>query len=432
MTWISGRPPTKIELSNPSAGGDGAIVDGVNSAIKATVTDLASSNPLSVAIVDGSGAQITSFGGGTQYTEGDTDATITGTAMMMEGAGNTLLPVQGTTADGILVNLGANNDVVVSATNLDVRDLTATDVVTVTGGAGQTADVKITLDGESVPVTGTFWQATQPVSGTVTATAQPGVDIGDVTINNPSIAVTQSGTWDEVGINDSGNSITVDAPVGTPVFVRLSDGASAIATLPVSLASVPSHDVTNAGIFAVQSTNQANSGVDIGDVTINNASGASAVNIQDGGNSITVDGAVTISGTVAVTQSGVWDEVGINDSGNSITVDDGGSSLTVDGTGTFTTKELRASTGTNTSVADSATSVTILASNANRLGASVTNDSSAVLYLLLGATTASTTNYTVRIAQYGYYEVPFSYTGQLTGIWATDPGDGAARVTELT
>lgn len=33
----------------------------------------------------------------------------------------------------------------------------------------------------------------------------------------------------------------------------------------------------------------ANSGVDIGDVTINNAAGASAVNIQDGGNSITVD-----------------------------------------------------------------------------------------------------------------------------------------------
>jgi hypothetical protein len=37
----------------------------------------------------------------------------------------------------------------------------------------------------------------------------------------------------------------------------------------------------------------ANSGVDIGDVTINNAAGGSAVNIQDGGNSITVDGAVT-------------------------------------------------------------------------------------------------------------------------------------------
>jgi len=67
------------------------------------------------------------------------------------------------------------------------------------------------------------------------------------------------------------------------------------ATQPVSLASVPSHAVTNTGTFAVQSTNQANSGVDIGDVTVNNAAGASAVNIQDGGNSITVDGMVAVS-----------------------------------------------------------------------------------------------------------------------------------------
>jgi hypothetical protein len=49
------------------------------------------------------------------------------------------------------------------------------------------------------------------------------------------------------------------------------------------------------------STLGANSGVDIGDVTINNAVGASAVNIQDGGNSITVDGSVSITGSVTVT-----------------------------------------------------------------------------------------------------------------------------------
>lgn len=40
-------------------------------------------------------------------------------------------------------------------------------------------------------------------------------------------------------------------------------------------------------------------GTDIGDVTINNSTGASAVNIQDGGNTITVDG------TVAVTNSDI-------------------------------------------------------------------------------------------------------------------------------
>jgi hypothetical protein len=95
-------------------------------------------------------------------------------------------------------------------------------------------------------------------------------------------------------------------------------------------------------------------------------------------------------------------------------------------------KEVRAATGTNSSVADNAASVTILASNTSRLGATVYNDSSATLYLLLGSTAASTTNYTCKIVASGYYEVPFGYTGQLTGIWASDPGDGAARVTEIT
>jgi len=87
-------------------------------------------------------------GGGTQYTEGDTDASITGTATLVEGAANALAVL--------------------------TQPLTDTQL--------RASDVKVTLDGESVPVTGTFYQATQPVS----------------------------------------------------------------------LASVPSHDVTNAGTFAVQ------------------------------------------------------------------------------------------------------------------------------------------------------------------------------------
>jgi hypothetical protein len=59
-------------------------------------------------------------------------------------------------------------------------------------------------------------------------------------------------TSNPMPVSDAGGSFTVDAPVGTPVFVRLSDGTSAISTLPVSLASVPSHAVTNAGTFATQ------------------------------------------------------------------------------------------------------------------------------------------------------------------------------------
>lgn len=191
---------------------------------------------------------------------------------------------------------------------------------------GVTTDVKVTLDGETVPVTGTFYQATQPVSIAATVAVDPTddptrdngkVDIasldqytpvaGRLPVDGSGVTQPVSGTFwqatqpvsiaSSVPVTDNAGSLTVDAPVATPVFVRLSDGASAITTLPVSLASVPSHAVTNAGTFAVQSTNQANSGVDIGDVTINNAAGAAAVNIQDGGNTITVDGTVSVTGS---------------------------------------------------------------------------------------------------------------------------------------
>jgi len=95
-------------------------------------------------------------------------------------------------------------------------------------------------------------------------------------------------------------------------------------------------------------------------------------------------------------------------------------------------KEVRSTTPSQSTVADTATSTTLLASNSNRLGATIANDSSAVLYVLLGSGTASATNYSVRMVQYSYYEVPFNYTGQIVGVWASDPGDGAARITELS
>jgi hypothetical protein len=91
-----------------------------------------------------------------------------------------------------------------------------------------------------------------------------------------------------------------------------------------------------------------------------------------------------------------------------------------------------AGTATRTQVADNASSVTILASNANRKGAVILNDSSAMLFLALGTGTATSTNYTTRLYQYQAYEVPSMYTGQVIGIWETDPNDGGARVTELT
>lgn len=104
-------------------------------------------------------------GGGTQYTEGDTDASITGTAMLWEDTSDTLRPVSA--AKPLPVDL-------------------------------QDASVAVTK------------------SGTWTLDANSGTDIGDVTINNASGA-------SAVHIQDGGNSITVDNG-GT--FATQVDGAA--------------------------------------------------------------------------------------------------------------------------------------------------------------------------------------------------------------
>jgi hypothetical protein len=89
-----------------------------------------------------------------------------------------------------------------------------------------------------------------------------------------------------------------------------------------------------------------------------------------------------------------------------------------------------ASTAAVTSVASSATNVTLLSSSANRIGMTVYNDSTAVLYLKYG-TVASLTSFTVQMGPAAYWEMAQPiYTGQIDGIWSA--ANGNARITELT
>lgn len=269
----SGNLPISASIS----GADGAITDGVDTAIKATVKDLTNSNPVTVAITDGNGDQITSFGGGTQYTEGDTDATITGTAMMMEGAANALVAAQGTAADGLLVNLGANNDVTVTGT------------VTANAGSGTQA-----VSAASLPLpSGAATSANQTtvighldgVEGLLTTidadtgnlpTIETNTDFGTVTgggTETGALRVTVANNSTGVlSVDDNGSTLSVDDGGGSLTV----DGTVAVS----GTVTVGSHAVTNAGTFAVQvssalpsGTNAigklaANSGVDIGDVDV--------------------------------------------------------------------------------------------------------------------------------------------------------------------
>lgn len=91
-----------------------------------------------------------------------------------------------------------------------------------------------------------------------------------------------------------------------------------------------------------------------------------------------------------------------------------------------------ASTGTLTTVNDTASSTTILAANASRRGATIWNDSTATLYLLLASGTASATNASLSLLPGETFLLENGeYTGIIVGIWSAD-ASGAARVTEFT
>lgn len=90
------------------------------------------------------------------------------------------------------------------------------------------------------------------------------------------------------------------------------------------------------------------------------------------------------------------------------------------------------STSNTSSVASSASNVVLLPSNTLRLGATVFNDSTAILYIKLGAT-ATTSDFTTKMLPGTYYEIPFGYLGEIDGIWANGTGiSGFARLDELS
>ena len=91
----------------------------------------------------------------------------------------------------------------------------------------------------------------------------------------------------------------------------------------------------------------------------------------------------------------------------------------------------RPATSAKTSVAQSATSVSLLAANLDRRFVTIFNEANATLYVSFGAT-ASLTSYTVQIPKNGYFESQEDgYTGAIDGIW-TAAGAGNARITEVT
>lgn len=206
-------------------------------------------------------------------------------------------------------------------------------------------EVEISEANDSILIYGYDGANNQPVS--VDSNGQVNTNVHDGTGN--AITSTTIGSDTALDVNIAGGvtlSVNLDANDdevsiygsngGTPTAVAVNaSGQVAVQDGGGSLTVDGTVAATQSGAWSV--TNLANSGVDIGDVTINNAAGASAVNIQDGGNSITVD-AVNLDirdlshlvDTIKIYGSNNANPVSTDVAGN-IGIWDGNNSITVDG-----------------------------------------------------------------------------------------------------
>lgn len=230
-----------------------------------------------------------------------------------------------------------------------------------------TIDTKL---GGSLAVTGAFYPATQPVSGTVSIS-------GSVAVTGPltdaqlrATALPVSGTfWQATQPVSIAATVAVSGPLtdtqlratAVPVSGPLTDTQLRATAVPTSLATLPA----------------------------------------------------------LVTGSAIIGRVGIDQ-----TTDGTTNKVNIDAS-------LKSGTPTRSSVNSGTSSVTILASNANRKGATILNSDANALLLDLSGGTAASTRYQVRLAQYQSYEVGSGYTGAITGIWEAD-GAGIADVVEFT
>lgn len=160
----------------------------------------------------------------------------------------------------------------VQATDLDIRNLVAADVITAYGSRGvalqqkvTTNDLIVTLDGELVVL-----GAGSAAIGKLSANA--GVNIGDVTFINTSIAVSQLGTWG-IGLNAGTNNIGDVDVLTVPAPLNVTGGGVELGALRVTIA--------------------------------NNSTGV--LSVDDNGGSITVDGSVSLASALPAGTNNIGD-----------------------------------------------------------------------------------------------------------------------------
>jgi len=394
-----------------------------------TVRDTGASDSLNVAIVDGSGNQVTTFGGGTQYAEDAALGSVpTGTLSIVRRTDTlgTLTPIVddavslrcnnrgalwvrhdgALTVDGSAVTQPISGSVTCNAgTNLNTSAL-ATEATLSTLNSKVTAcntGAVVVSSAPTTAVTGTFFQATQPVSGTVTVTDGAGalntiVDSGSLTCNagtnlntsalatvakQPALGTAGAAAADVISVQGIASM--------TPLLVN----GSAV-TQPVSIAGNQSVNISQMNGVATTMDNGV-SGTGVQRVTLaSNSTGV--VGLSTGANVI---GALTANQSVNQTQV------------NGVAVSTGNG---VTGTGTQ-----------RVSIASDSTGTVVLATGAATIGALSANQSVNQtqvngVAVLAGNGVAGTGAQRVTIAS---DNTAFTVNAAQSGTWTVQPGNTA-------
>jgi hypothetical protein len=268
------------------------------------VATISSTDVMRVAIFDDSDSQITSFGGGTQYTEGDTDATITGTAILWEDGSDTLATVTATNplpvdASGttLTVDLGAGDSAhlgllvdAIVVLGSDTYTETTSKANLISAVRNDTLATLADTDNEFAPLQVNASGALYVVqSGTVTVTATDldvqsgGADLAteatlstiDTDTGNIATSTSTMAGWDNAvgdGASVSGDVAHDSADAGEPVKVGFKAESS-----PKGITLVADGDRTDgyADLDGIQIVKIGTSGADLISERVSNTNGTS-------------------------------------------------------------------------------------------------------------------------------------------------------------
>jgi hypothetical protein len=159
---------------------------------------------------------------------------------------------------------------------------------TVIQGAGGTSAWKVDGSAVTQPVSGSL-TVVQPTASSLNTTearlptalvgGRLDVNIGASAVTQPvSGTVTANAGTGPFPVSDNAGSLTVDAPVGTPVYTRLSDGGAALIGQKAMSASLPVAIASDQGTVPIS-----------GAISVS----ASTVPVTDNGGSLTVDAPVS-------------------------------------------------------------------------------------------------------------------------------------------